>query len=65
MSSTFQISTVCVFLLFWGCHFHVFLDVVDFGWQHVILREVRTALTALDSMVSAPRVLSRKQTANL
>jgi len=45
--------------------FHIFLDVVDLGWQYEILRQVRPALTTLDSMVSISRVTSHKQTANL
>lgn len=59
-----DIYSMCVSIIL-ICHFHIFLDVVDFGWQHVILREVRTALRTLDSVISTPRVLSHKQTANL
>lgn len=59
-----DIYSKCAFIIL-VFQFHIFLDVVDFGWQDIILREVRTAFTTLDSMVSTPGVMSHKQTANL
>lgn len=30
-------------------NFHIFPDVVDFGWQYKILKQIRSALPTLDS----------------